>query len=60
MEEIRKDKDLKSIISELMFEMHYDSRDMRPYFLRPNMSYIETLETLRAFRESGVFLHYWP
>lgn len=60
MEEVKRHQQLRNIISDFMFEMHYDSRDMRRYFGRPNMSYIQTLETLRAFRESGVFLHYWP
>jgi hypothetical protein len=60
MDEIRRDKDLRRILGELMFEMHYDSRDMRQFFGSPNMSYSKTLETLRSYRELGIPLHYWP
>jgi hypothetical protein len=60
MEEIRRDASLQKMISEIMFEMHYNSRDMRQFFGEPNMSYAGTLETLKQFRELGVFLHYWP
>ena len=60
MEEVRRDEELKRIIGEMMFEMHYDSRDMQRYFGSPNMSYIKTLETFRSYREMGIPLHYWP
>lgn len=60
MEEIRNNKKWGKMISEMMFEMHYDSRDMQRYFGSPNMSYVEVLETFRHFREIGIFLHYWP
>lgn len=60
MEEVRRDAELKRIIGEMMFEMHYDSRDMQRYFGSPNMSYIKTLETFRSYREMGIPLHYWP
>lgn len=60
MKEIERDTELRGMISELMFEMHYNSRDMQLYFGTPSMSYIETFETMRQFREMGLFLHYWP
>eukprot|EP00890_Picochlorum_soloecismus_P004060 jgi/Picsp_1/4655/NSC_02025-R1_protein len=60
MDEVRRDEELKRIIGEMMFEMHYDSRDMQRYFRRPNMSYTKTVETFRSYREMGIPLHYWP
>ena len=60
MEEIRSNKKWGKMISEMMFEMHYNSRDMQRYFGSPKMSYVEVLETFRQFREIGIFLHYWP
>ncbi|KAI8107450.1 hypothetical protein M9435_002479 [Picochlorum sp. BPE23] len=60
MKEIMEDEHLQHIISELMFEMHYDSPDMERYFGKPNMSYINVLETFRSCRQKGIFLHYWP
>jgi hypothetical protein len=60
MDEVHRDPELRDIIGEMMFEMHYDSKDMQMYFGRPNMSYIKTIETFRSFREMGLPLHYWP
>jgi len=60
MDEVHRDPELRDIIGEMMFEMHYDSKDMQMYFGSPNMSYIKTIETFRSFREMGLPLHYWP
>jgi len=60
MAEVLRDEELQGMIGEMMFEMHYDSRDMQRYFGSPNMTYIKTLETFRSYREMGIPLHYWP
>ena len=60
MNYILNDEILLSMISEMMFEMHYDSPYMRAYFGSPSTSYSDVLETFREFRKRGLFLHYWP
>lgn len=60
MDEVERDDALRNMISDFMFELHYNSADMQVHFGSPNMSYAEALMTLRRFRELGVPLHYWP
>eukprot|EP00889_Picochlorum_renovo_P001305 jgi/Picre1/28335/NNA_003741.t1 len=60
MDEVERDEALRNMISDFMFELHYNSTDMQVHFGSPNMSYAEALMTLRRFRELGVPLHYWP
>lgn len=58
--EIHADKDAINMISELFFEMHYDSVAMARWFKHPNQTYLGTLEYITSLRNDGVRLHYWP
>lgn len=60
MKEFEQDDALRNMIADFMFELHYDSADMRVYFGTPDLSYAEALTIFRSFRELGLPLHYWP
>lgn len=60
MKEVLEDAQLRSLISEMMFEMHYSHRDMEPWFGQPNGTYTNVLELFHALRKAGLRLHYWP
>jgi hypothetical protein len=60
LKEIHADKDAFYMISELFFEMHYDSIPMSPWFHHPNQTYLATLEYMTGLRNDGIRIHYWP
>lgn len=62
IEAIASDPQLRASISEMMFEMHYDSVHMAPWFgdIGKGTSWVQVLELLRALRDAGLRIHYWP
>lgn len=53
--------DLQPLLSELLFEMHYDHPNMRRYFGgRNGQDWLDVFDTFTAVRRSGIRLHYWP
>ena len=60
MKEIEINSTVRSMIGEMMFEMHYNSTDMLRYFGMPPTTYVEVLQLFHELRKSGLRLHYWP
>ncbi|KAL4854373.1 hypothetical protein ACK3TF_004889 [Chlorella vulgaris] len=60
MQEVVNSRQLRSLISEMMFEMHYSHKDMAPWFGSPNSTYQNVLELFHSLRQTGLRLHYWP
>ena len=47
-------------ITEMFYEKHYDSPDMREYFGAPPVTLAQATHNFAALRRKGLRLHYWP
>lgn len=55
------DPQLISSIHSFYYELHFDVKEMRPYFGDQNpMTYTQTIEELYSLRAKGLALHPWP
>ena len=60
MKVVESNATVRNMIGEMMFEMHYYSPDMQPYFGVPSTTYIDVVQLFHKLRQSGLRLHYWP
>jgi hypothetical protein len=61
IDQIDRDPELMSMISEITFEMHYDHDDMAVYFGRHNKKqWVDVINQLVSLRRKGLRIHYWP
>ncbi|KAL4430875.1 hypothetical protein ABPG75_006131 [Micractinium tetrahymenae] len=62
MRAIAEDAELRRLIGELHFEMHYTHRDMALWFgdSGGNVTISDVLTMFRELRQEGLRLHYWP
>ena len=58
--QIMNDERLRSTISEMFIETHYDSKQMAPWFGRQATSHAAALAEMVRLRSLGLRLHYWP
>lgn len=54
------DSFLTDVIAEFFFEEHFDSKEMQPYFEKPERTWNHTIRHFHDLRASGLRLHYWP
>jgi hypothetical protein len=59
---IKKDQRLLGSISEIMFEMHYNSPHVNQWFGESGgkTHWIDVLELFYGLRKRGLRIHYWP
>lgn len=62
IEQILADGQMPSIISEMFYEKHYNSRDMDPWFAAYHFQsdFSEALHDMQRMRQHGLHIHYWP
>lgn len=62
MRSIAADAELRGLIGELHFEMHYTHRDMQHFFAQTggNVTMNDVLAMFGDLRQKGLRLHYWP
>lgn len=57
------DVELRGLVAELFFEMHYHHTDMAPWFSvfgAPPAKYYDVIALFSRLRSKGFGLHYWP
>ncbi|GAB4817211.1 hypothetical protein N2152v2_004257 [Parachlorella kessleri] len=60
IDQIRRDPQLISMISEMSFEMHYYSPYMEKWFGKPDKRWIDVITTMTTLRQMGLRIHFWP
>ncbi|KAI3432815.1 hypothetical protein D9Q98_010398 [Chlorella vulgaris] len=60
LHEVSNSAQLRGLISEMMFEMHYSHKDMAPWFGWPDSTYQDVLRLFHSLRQTGLRLHFWP
>lgn len=54
------DEQLRGLVSEVVFEMHYYHPDMEQWFRRPKTQWVDVVNMFNQLRSAGVRVHYWP
>ena len=60
LDQLVSDPFLRSAVTEVFFEMHYDSVHMEMYFGHPKTKYLDVIDLFTDLRSSGMHIHYWP
>jgi hypothetical protein len=63
MEHFKAAKDVRGMVAEMFFEMHFDADLMRgigPSWKNKVATHADSLEFMHALRRDGLRIHYWP